>query len=184
MFPACGRDAGVDPTRCVRVLPSERVDTGGFFAAALTKRTAAGPCAGAGADAGAKAWWQLWAACRFDFARLKRTTREAPAVLNFFGLLHEEAAARAHGVERFPLEAVAWAPKRTRWAGGLLVLAAAPLQGLQHHAGLPVAGGGMPLLVRMRDDCAWARNAGLSDGRDFFTWRPEPGASAAFLARY
>ena len=39
------------------------------------------------------------------------------------------------------------------------------------------------MFERMDDVCSWAQNAGLAGTRDFFTWRPMPGAGAALLGR-
>lgn len=188
MFPSTD---GVDTSRCIRVLPGPLVNGGGFFLAVITKQSDSSS-AKLHKDKGSSTLGQLWADCRFAFPRVKRKSREIPALLGFFGLLNDASSAAAAGVERFPLERLAWAParggakKQGGRAGSFTLLGDAALQ-LQHSGDLEMLGGGLPLFARMDDDCAWARHAGLAGTRQehhFFTWRPEGSlAAASFLAR-
>ena len=47
------------------------------------------------------AGFQYWADCRFSLPRLKPRSREAPAIMNFFGMYSDEGTAAVHGVERW-----------------------------------------------------------------------------------
>eukprot|EP00931_Biecheleriopsis_adriatica_P066296 TRINITY_DN40690_c0_g1_i1.p1 TRINITY_DN40690_c0_g1~~TRINITY_DN40690_c0_g1_i1.p1 ORF type:complete len:765 (-),score=156.53 TRINITY_DN40690_c0_g1_i1:22-2316(-) len=196
MFPTPEAKGQANTGYCVRVMPGPGIEAaGGFFAAALRKmRAPNSPDGLSEPPVEVKTeGYKLWAAARLSFPRLKRNSREAPALLSFFGLLCEEADAASAGVERFPLEKVAWAPgsrktyknvksdstpkERNSGFTSLVLLSHQGLE-LQHHADLRVLGGGQTLFVRMDDDCEWAQSAGLATTRQFFTWRAVPSAAA------
>jgi len=183
MFAEFAKEASIDTSCCMRILPGSNVDSGCFFAAVIGKAVE-----GLGTSTQreeSQQGWDLWADCRFAFPRLKRQNRVTPALLHFYGLFTDGTQACHHGCERFPLERVAWTPKRNfqKGATSLALFSSTSSLNVQYNNALQFKSGGLRILERMDDNCSWAQHAGLAACRDFFTWRPVPGAAANFLAR-